>query len=68
MKALHREIGAAEIQEAAEGVVWWNSLTEDERLAWCNLASLSLPHTHLVRPVDAYRAYLRDLRQVQRNY
>lgn len=52
MKALHRKIGAAEIQEASEGVKWWNGLTQDERRSWLNLAGSA-------RPVDAYREYLR---------
>lgn len=52
MKAWHRRIGAAEIQEAAKGIEWWNGLTEDERRSWMNLAGSA-------RPVDAYREYLR---------
>lgn len=59
MKALHRRIGAGEIREAADGVKWWNGLTEGERHSWLNLAGSA-------RPVDAYREYLR--REVFRGY
>lgn len=42
--------------EALEGIVWWNSLTEEMRLYWLNVAGSAVP-------ADARLAYLASVSQ-----